>query len=213
MTEDQNTNQQVLLEVSHITKKFPGVVALDDVSLQFMSGEVHAVVGETVQEIYPDEDYGRRLYCRLGDILLEGKKVSFAHPKEAHEMGVSIVYQEFNLLPERTVAQNIFLGREPSKFGFVDVRRMNNAARAVLEEIGVAEMIAPETLASNLSVAEQQLVEIAKAISVKAKVLIMDEPTAALTNTEVRLLNELICQLKSAGHGNRFYFASSCRSL
>jgi ribose transport system ATP-binding protein len=109
------------------------------------------------------------------------------------------MYQEFNLLPERTVAHNIFLGREPSKLGVVDIRKLNEQAKAVLSELGVEKMISPTAQVSNLSVAQQQLVEIAKAISFKAKVLIMDEPTAALTYTEVKLLGELILRLKSMG--------------
>jgi len=189
-----------VLEVQNITKRFPGVVALDDVSVQFMPGEVHAVVGEngagksTLMKIMvgayvPDS----------GEIYLNGEKVSFAHPQEALAKGISIIYQEFNLLPERTVAQNIFFGREPSKLGVIDVRQMNKNAEAVLNEIGVGSMITPTVLVSSLSVAEQQLVEIAKAISFKAKVLIMDEPTAALTLTEVRLLDDLVQRLKQRG--------------
>lgn len=115
-----------LLEVRHITKQFPGVLALDDVSLQFMPGEVHAVVGEngagksTLMKIMagayvPDS----------GEIYLSGEKVAFDHPQQAQARGISIIYQEFNLLPERTVANNIFLGREPSKFGVIDTRRLN----------------------------------------------------------------------------------------
>ncbi|MFN2120998.1 MAG: ATP-binding cassette domain-containing protein, partial [Anaerolineales bacterium] len=122
-----------LLEVRHITKHFPGVQALDDVSLQFMPGEVHAVVGEngagksTLMKIMagaytPDS----------GEIFLDGKKVSFAHPVEAQSSGISIIYQEFNLLPERTVAHNIFLGREPSRLGVIDIGRLNQQAAAVL---------------------------------------------------------------------------------
>jgi ribose transport system ATP-binding protein len=114
-------------------------------------------------------------------------------------MGISIIYQEFNLLPERTVAQNIFLGREPSQFGVVNVRQLNKQAKSLLKEIGVESMISPTALASSLSVAEQQLVEIAKAISLDAKVLIMDEPTASLTSTEVQLLDDLISRLKAKG--------------
>ncbi|MCX6056178.1 MAG: sugar ABC transporter ATP-binding protein [Chloroflexi bacterium] len=207
MTEEQkfakneNDSQQIpLLEVRNITKRFPGVVALDDVSLKFLPGEVHAVVGEngagksTLMKIMagayvPDS----------GEMFLSGKKVAFAHPKEAHEKGISIIYQEFNLLPERTVAHNIFLGREPSKLGVIDVRKMNKGAEEVLHEIGVGDMIAPTAIASSLSVAEQQLVEIAKAISFNAKVLIMDEPTAALTHTEVKLLDDLIKRLTKKG--------------
>lgn len=189
-----------LLEVRNITKKFPGVQALDDVSLQFFGGEVHAVVGEngagksTLMKILagaytPDS----------GSILLDGKKVSFSHPSEAQNKGISIIYQEFNLLPERTVAYNIFLGREPSKASVLDIRKMNNDARELLKEIGIEKLISPTTVVNNLSVAEQQLVEIAKAISFKSKVLIMDEPTAALTFTEVKLLDDLINRLKARG--------------
>ena len=189
-----------LTEVCNITKRFPGVVALDDVSVKFYPGEVHAVVGEngagksTLMKIMsgayiPDS----------GEIVFDGKKVSFTHPQEAQEAGISIIYQEFNLLPERTVAHNIFLGREPSRFGVIDIGELNKRAKEVLKEIGVEKMISPTALVSSLSVAEQQLVEIAKAISFKAKVLIMDEPTAALTYTEVKLLADLIQRLKSRG--------------
>ncbi len=191
---------QPTVEVQHISKRFPGVVALDDVSLQFYPGEIHAVVGEngagksTLMKIMsgayvPDS----------GTIYLGGEKVSFSHPQEAQLKGVSIIYQEFNLLPERTVAHNIFLGREPSTLGTLDIRKMNKRAVEVLKEIGVEKMISPTAQVSSLSVAEQQLVEIAKAISFKAKVLIMDEPTAALTYTEVNLLNDLVGRLKQRG--------------
>jgi ribose transport system ATP-binding protein len=189
-----------LTEVCNITKRFPGVVALNDVSVKFYPGEVHAVVGEngagksTLMKIMsgayiPDS----------GEIYFDGVKVSFTHPQEAQEAGISIIYQEFNLLPERSVAHNIFLGREPSRLGVIDIGELNKQAKEVLKEIGVEKMISPSALANSLSVAEQQLVEIAKAISFKAKVLIMDEPTAALTYTEVKLLDDLIQRLKSRG--------------
>ncbi len=191
---------QPTVEVLHISKRFPGVVALDDVSLQFYPGEVHAVVGEngagksTLMKIMsgaytPDS----------GSLFLSGEKVSFSHPQDAQLKGVSIIYQEFNLLPERSVAQNIFLGREPSNLGTLNTRKMNKQAVSVLKELGVEKMISPTAQVSSLSVAEQQLVEIAKAISFKAKVLIMDEPTAALTYTEVNLLNDLVGRLKQKG--------------
>jgi ribose transport system ATP-binding protein len=204
MTEEQKKsaeeNREAILEVRNITKRFPGVLALDDVSLKFMPGEVHAVVGEngagksTLMKIMAGA-----YVVESGEIYLSGEKVSFSHPQEAQGKGISIIYQEFNLLPERTVAHNIFLGREPSKYGIVDVAKMNKQAEAVLREIGVEKMISPTALVSSLSVAEQQLVEIAKAISFKAKVLIMDEPTAALTYTEVKLLSDLIMELKGRG--------------
>jgi ABC-type sugar transport system ATPase subunit len=188
------------LEVLNISKKFPGVQALDDVSVSFCPGEVHAVVGEngagksTLMKIMAGA-----YIADSGEIRLSGEKVSFSHPAEAQHKGISIIYQEFNLLPERTVANNIFLGREPTKLGVIDIRQMNMNAENVLKEIGVEEMISPTEIAGTLSVAEQQLVEIAKATSFKAKVLIMDEPTAALTNTEVALLNDLITRLKAKG--------------
>lgn len=193
-------NASPLLEVRDISKRFPGVVALNDVSVQFFPGEVHAVVGEngagksTLMKIIagayiPDS----------GSIYLTGEKVVFSHPQEAQSQGISIIYQEFNLLPERSVAHNIFLGREPSKLGSLDTRQMNRKAKEVLKEIGVEGLISPTALVSTLSVAQQQLVEIAKAISFKAKVLIMDEPTAALTFTEVKLLADLIKKLKDRG--------------
>jgi ABC-type sugar transport system ATPase subunit len=191
---------QPTVEVQHISKRFPGVVALDDVSLQFFPGEIHAIVGEngagksTLMKILsgayrPDS----------GTVHLDGEKVFISHPQQAQMKGISIIYQEFNLLPERTVAQNIFLGREPSSFGTLDSRKMNKQAVEVLKELGVEKMISPMAHASSLSVAEQQLVEIAKAISFNAKVLIMDEPTAALTYTEVELLNDLVDRLKQKG--------------
>jgi ribose transport system ATP-binding protein len=191
---------QPTMEVQHISKRFPGVVALDDVSLQFFPGETHAVVGEngagksTLMKIMsgaytPDS----------GTMYLSGEKVSFSHPRQAQLKGVSIIYQEFNLLPERTVAHNIFLARESARLGTLNIRQMNKEAVEILKELGVEKIISPTALVNSLSVAEQQLVEIAKAISFKAKVLIMDEPTAALTYTEVNMLNDLVGRLKQKG--------------
>jgi ribose transport system ATP-binding protein len=192
--------QPPLLEVRHITKRFPGVVALDDVSVQFSPGEVHAVVGEngagksTLMKILvgaytPDK----------GEIIFQGQTVTFAHPRQAQARGISIIYQEFNLLPERTVAENIFLGREPARFGLVDFRELERRTVEVLKELDAEKLISPQALLSSLSVAEQQIVEIAKAISFDSKVLIMDEPTAALTSTEVEILVRLIKRLKDRG--------------
>jgi len=205
MTADQpinplNPDARPMLEVRGITKRFPGVLALNNVSLQFFPGEVHAVVGEngagksTLMKIMagayvPD----------AGEILLQGARVSFSHPKEAQDKGVSIIYQEFNLLPERTVAQNIFLGREPGKMGALDVGALNKNAAVLLKELEADQMIAPTSLCKSLSVAEQQIVEIAKAIAFDSKVLIMDEPTASLTLVEVKILTDLVMKLKARG--------------
>ncbi len=196
---EQDTKQP-LLEVRNISKHFPGVQALDDVSLKFYAGEVHAVVGEN--------GAGKSTLMKIlagayntdsGEIILNGSKVTFTHPQQAQEKGVSIIYQEFNLLPDRTVAQNIFLGREPAKFGVVDLKALNRHSTNVLKQVGMEDIIKPTALCNTLSVAEQQIVEITKAISFDSKVLIMDEPTAALSSTEVKILDELILKLKARG--------------
>ncbi len=189
-----------ILEVKNITKRFPGVLALDDVSAQFYPGEVHAVVGEngagksTLMKVMAGA-YSRE----EGQVFLDGKAVDFDHPQEAQQAGISIIYQEFNLLPDRTVAENIFLGREPSRFGVVDSKQMERDTIEVLKQLEAEEIIKPDALLSTLSVAEQQVVEIAKAISYDARVLIMDEPTAALASHEVGILTDLILRLKARG--------------
>ncbi len=200
MTDDQKKTLTPIMEVRNINKSFPGVQALDDVSIKFYPREVHAVVGEN--------GAGKSTLMKImagayrpdgGKILFQGEEMSFGHPAKAQEVGISIIYQEFNLLPERTVAQNIFLGREPSTLGVLNQRQLNKQARDVLKDIGVEAIISPTSLVGTLSVAEQQLVEIAKAVSLDAKVIIMDEPTASLTSTEVNLLKNLILRLKAKG--------------
>ena len=200
MAKEQKKEVTPIKEVKNINKAFPGVQALDNVSVKFMPGEVHAVVGEngagksTLMKIMagaykPDS----------GEILFKGEEVQLNHPVQAQNLGVAIIYQEFNLLPERTVAQNIFLGREPSRFGVINPHQLNKQTEDVLKDLGVEKMINPTAQVSTLSVAEQQLVEIAKAVSLNAKVLIMDEPTASLTSTEVNLLFDLVATLKAKG--------------
>src|SRR5918993_2015185 len=189
-----------LLQMRGITKSFFGVPVLDAVDLDVMAGEVHAVVGEngagksTLMKILvgayqPDE----------GSILLDGEEVRFSHPRQAQERGVSIIYQEFNLLPERTVAQNIFLGREPARGPLVDNRAMEEATAKLLAELGVEGAISPGSPVRELSVAQQQTVEIAKALSFEARILVMDEPTAALSPHEVDALFERVRLLQQRG--------------
>ena len=191
-----------ILEMKGITKRFPGVVALDGVSFDVRAGEVHALVGEngagksTLMKILsgayaPDE----------GTLLFEGQPISFSHPWEAQQKGISIIYQEFNLLPYRTVAENIFLGREPVRHGFLDYAKLYEDTAQLLARLGVDQWIQPDTLVKDLSVARQQLVEIAKALSFSSKVLVMDEPTAALTDREVELLMGLVRRLRDEGLG------------
>lgn len=185
-----------ILEVKNITKRFPGVVALDDVSVAFEAGQVHAIVGEN--------GAGKSTLMKImagvyradeGTVLFQGEPVAFAHPKQAQDAGISIVYQEFNLLPDRTVAQNIFFGREPSRYGLVDSRELNRRTAEVLEALGAGELISPNSLLGSLPVALQQIVEIAKATAFDSKVLIMDEPTASLSSNEVAILKDLIDRL------------------
>ena len=131
-----------------------------------------------------------------GTVELDGRPVSFAHPQEAQRAGIATVFQEFNLLPERTVAENVFLGREPRRFGVVDGRAMVRRTADVLDDLGV-HGLSPRAKVGTLSVADQQVVEIAKAVSTDARVVSMDEPTAALADAEVELLYRLVRRLPS----------------
>ena len=187
-----------ILEMRGITKQFPGVMALQDVSFTCMPGEVHALVGEngagksTLMKILsgayrPD----------AGELMVRQQLVTFRHPQAAQQHGISIIYQEFNLLPYRSVAHNIFLGREPMRGPVVDERRMVRETAALLQELGVN--ISPTALVANLRLAQQQEVEIAKALSLNAGILIMDEPTAALSLHEVDNLLDLVLRLKRRG--------------
>jgi ABC-type sugar transport system ATPase subunit len=189
-----------LLQMRGITKSFFGVPVLDAVDFDVMAGEVHAVVGEngagksTLMKILV-----RAYQPDAGSILLDGEEVRFSHPRQAQERGVSIIYQEFNLLPERTVAQNIFLGREPARGPLVDNRAMEEATARLLAELGVEGAISPGSPVRELSVAQQQTVEIAKALSFEARILVMDEPTAALSPHEVDALFERVRLLQQRG--------------
>ncbi len=189
-----------VLEARNVVKQFPGVRALDDVSVAFYPGEVHAVVGEN--------GAGKSTLMKVlagankpdgGELMLDGRPVTFNHPSEAQHAGISIIYQEFNLLPERTVAENIFLGREPHRFGVIDYQQLEKDTHAVLERLEAGNLISPTAQLGTLSVAQQQMVEIAKALSFDAKVLIMDEPTAALASQEVAVLTDLVRRLQAAG--------------
>ena len=193
---------ETFLQMSHITKRFPGVLALSNVDFALRKGEVHALLGEngagksTLMKILsgvyqPDE----------GDIIFEGQSVSFANPLSAQSAGITIIHQEFNLYPELTVEENIFIGREFCKNNRwrLDEKQQRQAAIDILQKLNLN--ISPETLVADLTVAQQQMVEIAKAISVNAKILIMDEPTAALTETEIDSLFQVTRLLKEQGTG------------
>ncbi|QLY70815.1 sugar ABC transporter ATP-binding protein [Citrobacter freundii] len=193
---------ETFLQMSHITKRFPGVLALSNVDFALRKGEVHALLGEngagksTLMKILsgvyqPDE----------GNILFEDQAVSFANPLSAQKAGITIIHQEFNLFPELTVEDNIFIGREFCKNNRwrLDEKQQRQAAIDILQKLNLN--IAPDTLVADLTVAQQQMVEIAKAISVNAKILIMDEPTAALTETEIDSLFQVTRLLKEQDTG------------
>ena len=187
-----------VLSMRGIGKSFTGVRALDDVSLDCHAGEVHAVCGEngagksTLMKVLggvyrPDE----------GEIQLGGQPVAFRHPVEARRAGISIIHQELSLLPERSVADNIFLGLEPTRSGLLDRAAMRDGARRLL--LRVAARIHPDAPVKSLSIAEQQLVEIAKALALDARIIVMDEPTAALDERDAGRLLELVGTLRSQG--------------
>ncbi|WP_116390244.1 sugar ABC transporter ATP-binding protein [Mesorhizobium sp. LCM 4577] len=190
---------KTLVEMSDIRKAFAGTAALKGVSIGLQSGSVHALMGEngagksTLMKILagvhqPDS----------GAILLDGRQVAFHRPKDALEAGISTVFQELSLLPNLTIAENMFLGREPTTaFGGVDHRRMRREAGKALAELGLT--LDPGTLVSMLSIAERQFVEIAHGIMTDASVFILDEPTAALNAADVEVLNRHIRRLKDEG--------------
>lgn len=188
------------LEMRHISKQYPGVRALDDVSLLVGRAEIHALLGEngagksTLMKIVAgaqSKDHG--------DILIDGNVVIIDSPQKAMELGISIIYQEFNLVPYLSAGENIFLGREPrAKIpGFVDFKTLYTTSQRVIDKLGVKmDARAP---VNTLSIAQQQMVEIAKATSKQAKIIVMDEPSATLTDHELKALFDLMRQLKSEG--------------
>jgi ABC-type sugar transport system ATPase subunit len=188
-----------LISIRDISVRFPGVLALDRVSLGIVAGELHSIVGEngagksTLMKVlagaYSNFD---------GEFLLRGSPQRFQSTRDAEHAGVSIIHQELNLVEQLSVAANIFLGRERrGRFGLLDQRAMNDAAAALLAELECRA--APTQLVSELRVGDQQLVEIAKALSLQSDIVIMDEPTSALTEAEVERLMRIIARLKSRG--------------
>ncbi|WP_434995741.1 sugar ABC transporter ATP-binding protein [Arthrobacter sp. Ld5] len=188
-----------VLHVTGLSKSFFGVPVLEDAFLELFPGEVHGLVGEN--------GAGKSTLMKLlagvhvrdaGTVEIAGEPVTFTHPLQARRAGLSTVFQEFNLLPERTVAQNIYLGREPRRGLLVDRRAMTRDTAALLGQLGITE-IRPNDVVGSLSVAQQQIVEIAKAVSYDARIISMDEPTAALAGPEVDLLYGIIDRLRKRG--------------
>jgi inositol transport system ATP-binding protein len=184
-----------LLDFQGVAKYFPGVAALANVSFSLVPGEVHALLGEngagksTLLKILSGAQYQD-----TGTIRFDGKLLGRESPLERQRLGIVTVYQEFNLMPNLSVAENILIGREPTKFRFVDWPAMYRQAREVAQRLDL--VVDPRTPVVALSVAEQQLVEIAKAINLQAKLIVLDEPTAALSSREVARLHRLVLELK-----------------
>ena len=187
-----------ILELRHITKVYPGVVALNDVSLSVREGEVHALVGENgAGKSTLIKTCSGAITPTRGEIVIDGKSFSGMTPQTSVQNGIGVIYQEFNLVGDLSVAENIFLGRAIRKGILIDRKAMETASKEVLDSLHID--IDPKTLVKNLSVGYQQMVEIAKAVSQDVKILIMDEPSAPLTNAEVDSLFAIVDRLKKNG--------------
>ena len=187
-----------ILKVNHIVKEYPGVVALNDVSVDFKEGEIHALVGEN--------GAGKSTLVKIisgaisptkGEIEISGQRFSHMTPQSARKQGIAIIYQEFNLVSSLSVAENLFLGNFIGNGIVVDRKEMNRRTQEIFDEMKVP--ISPDEIVGNLSTAYMQLVEIAKAVIKDVKFLIMDEPTAPLTNAEVEILFSIVEKLKKKG--------------
>ena len=188
-----------LLDVSQVSKRFPGVLALDQVRLRVGAGEVHALLGEN--------GAGKSTLIKIlsaahaadeGTVTFDGQVLDPRDtPLRRQQLGIATIYQEFNLFSELTVAENMFLGREPKRLGLIDWGRLRADAQVLLDELGLP--LDPDEMVRRLTVAEQQMVEIAKAMTLNARLIIMDEPTAALSSREVDRLHAIIAGLKARG--------------
>ncbi len=189
-----------LIELRGISKTFPGVKALDDVSFPIYAGEVHMLLGENGA----GKSSLMKVLCGAyqadqGMFLHQGQEVSINKPADAMKYGIAVIFQEFSLVPYLDIAQNIFLGREPRAMipGLIDKKKMHHDAKIILEKLGLS--IDSRTMVHTLGVAQQQMIEIAKALSQQAKILVLDEPSAALSDRETQKLFEVIDHLKSDG--------------
>ncbi|HVF25781.1 MAG TPA: multiple monosaccharide ABC transporter ATP-binding protein [Anaerolineales bacterium] len=190
----------VILEMRNITKTFPGVKALDNVTFSVKRGEIHALVGENgagkstlmnvLSGVYPYGSYE-------GEIYFEGNEVRFQNISQSEEVGLVIIHQELALIPYLSIMENLFLGNERARNGIIDWNESISRTKELLDQVGLHE--SPNTLIANMGVGKQQLVEIAKALAKKVKLLILDEPTASLNETDSQKLLELLLQFKAGG--------------
>ena len=193
-------DDRTILEMRSITKEFPGVKALDDVSLSVRAGEIHAICGENgagkstlmkvLSGVHPHGTYS-------GDIVFEDRPVEFKDIRSSEAAGIVIIHQELAMIPELSIAENIFLGNEPTRFGVIDWARVNTSALELMARVGLQEE--PTTKVKDIGVGKQQLVEIAKALSKSVRLLILDEPTAALNESDSQHLLELLTGLRARG--------------
>ncbi|MEQ6291586.1 multiple monosaccharide ABC transporter ATP-binding protein [Vogesella sp. GCM10023246] len=191
---------ETILEMRSITKEFPGVVALNQVNLSVRAGEIHAIVGENgagkstlmkvLSGVYPHHSYS-------GEIAFAGQVQAFRDIRDSERLGIIIIHQELALVPQLSIAENIFLGNEPGRHGVIDWHQVYARTSALLQKVGLKE--APTTRISELGVGKQQLVEIAKALSKNVRLLILDEPTASLNETDSDALLELLLELQREG--------------
>ena len=189
-----------ILEMREITKRFTGVVALKDVNLVVQAGEIHAICGENgagkstlmkvLSGVHPHGTYE-------GQIFYDGEEVKFDSIRDSEEKGIIIIHQELALVPLMTIAENIFLGNEQAKHGVIDSGVTHSRAAELLKKVGLKEL--PDELITNLGVGKQQLVEIAKALAKKVRLLILDEPTASLNENDSQALLDLLLEFKAQG--------------
>ena len=193
-------SEEIICKIDNIVKQFPGTMALDHVSFNVKRGEVHAIVGENgagkstlmniLSGVFPPPE---------GTVTFNGKECHFSSPSEAEQAGIAMIHQELSLSPTMTAAENVYMNRMPvNKLGLVNYKKMYADCAALLEKLGVS-YISPKAKVRNLSVSEQQLLEICKAVSCNAQMLIMDEPTSSLTDTEVKFLLNIVNQLREEG--------------
>lgn len=192
--------QDNLLVMEHIHKRFPGVIALNDVQFHLRAGEIHALLGEngagksTLIKVLTGVEH-----MDSGTVVMDGKNISVKSPLEAQKQGISTVYQEVNLCPHLTVAENIYAGREPIKFCKIDWKTINQKSRELLQQFDLDIDVTAKL--DNYSVAVQQMIAIARAVDVQARILILDEPTSSLSTAEVEKLFQIMKMLKERGLG------------